>query len=271
MVQKQGISDFAFKNMQQSPDRFYKKHSQPKMKFGCPQINNDGSFRMRDITKPIYSLKILQKEINSHLKEFELPNCMHGGIKERNNFENAYQHINNKYFFTIDLKKFFTNITNSRVHQTLTSRGFAWNEARAITNRTTYKGSLPQGAPTSTILANLVFAPTAAFLENFCKERDIIFTVFVDDLTFSSSQCFRQYTNQILETLQQNGFFVNHNKIHYRKNCCEITGIIIRRGKLFLPKQILNHRNKPGVKKYIADIVKQYDVHKKPLTKLPPI
>ncbi|GAA4335402.1 hypothetical protein GCM10023149_43380 [Mucilaginibacter gynuensis] len=256
------MNGFAFINIQQSPDLYYKRYSQPKKKFGDPQINNDGTFRMREIIRPIYTLKMLQKELNSQLKELELPDCMYGGIEERNNLVNAFQHINNKYFFTIDLKKFFNNITNSHVHQTLVGRGLNWSDARTITNLTTYKGSLPQGAPTSTTLANLVFAPTVEFLEKFCKERNITFTVFVDDLTFSSSQCFRRHTPQILEALQKNGFFVNNNKIHYRENCCEITGIIIRRGKLFLPKEILSHQNKPGVKKYIAAVLKQYDLLK---------
>src|ERR1700761_746549 len=262
MIQIQSAGSFAFRNIQQSPDKFYKVRSQPKMKFGSPQIDKNGAQRMRDITKPNFSLKIIQREINRQLKEFDLPDCMYGGVKGRNNFGNAYQHINSKYFLTIDLKKFFNNITNSQVHQTLISNGFTWTEARCITNLTTYKGCLPQGAPTSTTLANLVFAPTAAYLAEFCKEREITFTVFVDDLTFSSSRCFLKHINLILGILQHNKFFVNHKKIRYRRNCSEITGIIVRRGEIFLPKEILNHRNKTGVKEYIADIAKQYDATK---------
>jgi RNA-directed DNA polymerase len=252
------MNNLGFRNIQQSPDLFYKRYSQPKKKFGSPQINNDGSFRMRDIVQPIYSLKILQREIHCMLKELELPDCMYGGIEQRNNVDNALQHIDNKYFFTVDLKKFFNNISNTRVHQTLIGRGFTWNEARTITNLSTYNGGLPQGAPTSTTLANLAFSSTAVLLEKFCKIENITFTVFIDDLTFSSSRCFKKHTNQILEILQQNKFFVNHNKIHYKKNCCEITGIIIKRGKLILPKEILSHQNKPGVKEYVAAVAKQY-------------
>jgi len=248
--------------MQYSPDQFYKKFYRPKTKFGSPQLNKDGSVRAREIIQPIHSLKVVQREINSQLKELELPDSMYGGIEGRNNIGNAFQHINNKYFFTIDLKIFFSNITNSRVHQTLVGRGFSWNEARVITNLTTFNGSLPQGAPTSTALANLAFAPTAVFLEKFCKERNITFTVFVDDLTFSSSRCFKQHRNQILKTLKQNNFFVNHKKVHYKEKCCEVTGIIIRKGKLILPKEILSHRDKPGIKEYVAAVFKQYDTYK---------
>ncbi|MBE9584544.1 RNA-directed DNA polymerase [Mucilaginibacter sp. JRF] len=232
------------------------------MKFGTPQENSDGSFKKRDIIKPVYYIKVLQRGLNDQLKNLEIPDCMYGGITERNNVVNALEHISGRFFFTVDLKGFFNNITNSQVHQTLISRGFTWNEARAITNLTTYKGSLPQGAPTSTTLANLVFSSTAEFLETFCKERNITFTVFVDDLTFSSIECFKKHTNQILETLKQNGFFVNHRKIHYRKHSCEVTGIIIRKGKLFLPKEIISHRNKPGVDKYIESVLKQYNAYK---------
>lgn len=263
MVLNCDINYSAFKNIQQSPDLYYKECSRRKMKFGSPQINSDGSPRMRDIIQPVYSLKILQRQLNNQLKELELPDCMYGGIEERNNVGNAFQHNNGKYFFTVDLKRFFSNITNSRINQMLISRGFNWQEARIITNLTTYKGSLPQGVPTSTTLANLSFAPTAMLLEKFCKERQITFTVFVDDLTFSSSRCFKQHTNKILEMLKQNRFFVNKNKIHYRKGSCEITGIIVRNGSLFLPNEILNHQNKLGVKGYISAVAKQCDICKK--------
>jgi len=228
------------------------------MKFGGPQLNKDGSYRMRDVTKPVYLLKTLQKEINDYLREFELPDCMYGGVLGRNNVLNALQHRGNKFFFTIDLKIFFGNISNLRVNHILIDRGFTWDEARMIARITTFKESLPQGAPTSTTLANLAFAHTASLIEDFCSKKGIKFTVFVDDLTFSSRQCFKHYKDQILEIIKQNKFFVNQRKVHYRHNCCEITGLYVKGNKLFLPKQILANINKPGISEYIESFRKQY-------------
>jgi len=250
-------SHFIFRELSQSTGGgFYRQYDQPKRKFGKPQVNNDGSFRVRTILEPIHPLKNTQKELNDFLKGFPLPDCMYGGIQGRNNTLNALQHTGNTNFLTIDLKNFFGNITNSCIHQTLINCGLTWSEARIITRLTTFNYSLPQGAPTSTILSNLAFASCASTLEIFCKDRNITFTVFVDDLTFSSTRYFKHYTDQILKILFNNGFYVNQKKIHYRKNCCEITGLLVKNGRLYLPKEMIAHINKPGIKRYADHVAK---------------
>lgn len=240
-------------------DSLYKKTYQPKMKFGNPQIEKNGSTKMRHVVKPSYVLKAAQKEINHCLQKIPLMNSMYGGVPGKNNVLNALQHIDNIFFLTIDLKNFFGNITNTQVHQALIDHGFTWQEARYITRITTLHGSLPQGAPTSSVLANLCFENTALMLEAFCKERNITFTIFVDDLTFSSSKYFKHYTDQIIEILYNNSFYINQDKVHYKKHRCEITGLIVKKGKLSLPKDMLNHINKPAIKRYANAVAKQYN------------
>lgn len=232
------------------------------MKYGSPQVDfSNNSCRLRPVTKPTYSLKELQRLVKGYLDGFALPNCMYGGVIEGSNFDNVLPHINNRFFCTIDLKNFFGTINNSRVHQSLIGLGHSWNVARNITRIATLDGCLPQGSPTSTILANLVFAPTVVQLEAFCKARNITFTVYIDDLTFSSPNNFDQYIIQIREILKDGKFPVNHNKIHYRVNNCEITGIIVDKGKLTLPRKILKNSNKPGVKNYITYFNNRYEVY----------
>src|ERR1700748_3413954 len=95
---------FIFRELHQSAGDFYRESYQPKTKFGKPQVNNDGSYRMRPILKPSYPLKNIQKRINEFLKGFYLPDCMYGGISKKNNISNALKHIDSTYFLTIDLK-----------------------------------------------------------------------------------------------------------------------------------------------------------------------
>ena len=263
MRPKPVIDHALIKQIQQRPDKLYHVYYQPKKKFGSPQIGKDGAELMRKITRPVDRLKIIQQQIHTCLKEIKLPNCMYGGVHERTNFDNAISHKGSRYFLTIDLRNFFGNISNSIVYQTLINNGFSWKEAREITMVSTYKGALPQGAPTSTTLANLSFAPTAIILENFCRERNITFTVFVDYLAFSSSQCFEGDISKILQIIKDSGYFVNHKKVHYKKNCCEITGLYVNRGKLSLHKNILANVNKPGIKEYVDAVKNKYDKHKK--------
>lgn len=252
------MADYVFWNLYHYPKAFYRQFEQSKKKFGAPQINPDGSIRKREISKPIDLLKDRQRKIHNELKSLSLPDCMYGGVDKKNNVDNALQHLYNNFFLTIDLKNFFSNITNSRIHQMLIAKGLTWESARIITRITTFNGCLPQGAPTSTTLANLAFAPTAALLQQFCGVRGIQFTVFVDDLTFSSSRCFKHHVKEILEILKNNAFYVNPQKIHYKRNCCEITGIIVKNGKLRLPNEILRNSNNPQIKAYIDSVLRRY-------------
>ena len=253
------INTYLVKDVKQSPKKFYKKRLQPKMKYGTPQIDfSNNSCRLRLVTKPIYSLKILQKIVKADLDIFDLPDFMYGGVIGCSNFDNAIAHISNRFFYTIDLKNFFGSINNSRIHQTLIGLGYTWHEARNITRIATLDGCLPQGAPTSTVLANLVFASVAKLLEDFCKPRNITFSVYIDDLTFSSPKCFKQHADKIIYIIKSNGFRVSQNKIHYRINNCEITGLMVNKGKLYLPGKILKSNN-PAVQQYIALFNERYE------------
>jgi RNA-directed DNA polymerase len=245
-------------NLIKHPARFYHKSERPKMKFGRQQLDGQMQPKKRITKAPIAFLKVKQREIHNHLQKIILPNCMFGAVKGRNNIMNALQHINSDYFFTVDLRDFFGNIGNKQVNRALRSYGFSWEDARLITKMCTSGRCLPQGAPTSSTLANIVFAPTAELLEIFCAERGITFTVFVDDLTFSSKNDFSACINTLLNIIRQNGFFPNNKKIHYRRRSCEITGLIVKNGKLRLEKEMLNRLDNPGVKAYVKNINRHF-------------
>ncbi|MFD0765739.1 reverse transcriptase family protein [Mucilaginibacter lutimaris] len=205
-------SESLFKAISNNSGGLYKPKTQAKMKFGKPQLDENGAERKRDMFSPDYQLKRKQREVNHLLKPIGLPFSMYGGISKRSNIENAQMHVDSKFFLTIDLKNYFNNISNDQVYQTLIGYGINKRISRAITRISTVNYALPQGAPTSTMLANLVFASTAIELEALCAKRKIIFTNFVDDLTFSSKKDFKQLIPQILALLKKNGFVVNQKK-----------------------------------------------------------
>ncbi|GEO07550.1 reverse transcriptase family protein [Segetibacter aerophilus] len=245
-----------------NPEKYYYSKTQPKMKFGRPQLDDKGEVKLRRLTPPVTSLKIIQQEICYHLQKAELPNCFYGSVEELNNIDNALQHIHNKFFLTIDLKSFFDNITNTQIHRVFTEKNFSWDDARMLTKLTTYKGRLPQGAPTSPILANLAFAKTAQQLQALVKRHKITFTTFLDDLSFSSMRDFKSLVPDLLKTIRENKFYPHHEKIHYRKNTCEITGLIVGNGKLRLTAETKSEAKKNQlVKAYTLRVQKQYNAY----------
>ena len=187
---------------------------------------------------------------------------MYGSIQGSNNVINALQHIDNIFFLKIDLKNYFSNISNKQVHRALLKNGFSWEVARILTKLTTYHCSLPQGAPSSPVLANLVFVKTAKQLEDFIKANGITFTVFLDDLVFSSKKCFKELVPGILNIMRENGFFPHNNKINYRKYNCDVTGLSVGGGKLRIaPKMRQGALTNARVNVYIRFVNEYYQAY----------
>ncbi len=123
---------------------------------------------------------------------------MFGSVPKKNHIMNARQHLNQTHFLTIDSKSFFTNITHYQVHEMFLDHGFSYSTSHILTKLTTYHGALPQGAPSSPVIANLVFFNTAKKLFDFANSHDIIYTNYLDDQSFSSKGSFKELVPGIL-------------------------------------------------------------------------
>src|SRR5690606_31291063 len=97
---------------------------------------------------------------------------------------------------------------------------------------------LPQGTPTSTHIANIVFLKIDNLLIEFCDKNNITYTRFVDDLTFSSQQDFQHLIPQILEIVTISGFRLSRRKTKYEGNQ-KITGIKVFNHKIDAPENII--------------------------------
>ena len=242
-------------------DDHYSLKIKPKKKYGDFQKDDRGNIRYRELMVPDYILKSRQQIIAQLLNKIDLPEYMFGSVKEKNNILNAQRHTCKKYFFTIDLKKFFPNINHHQVNRMFCANGFSPSVSRILTKLTTYRASLPQGAPSSPVISNLVFLETSNKLYNLAKSEDITFTTFLDDLTFSSNSCFENLIPQILEIIKGDNFYPSYDKIHYRKEYCEITGLYVKGTAMKLP-----YRMKKKVKSNLylrsyARLVEQYSNH----------
>ncbi len=244
-------------------DKYYKPKREPKKKYGEYQRDNRGRIKYRDLLVPIYPLKLAQQRINDLLQNIDLPDYMFGSIPKRNHIINAQQHLNQTHFLAIDLKKFFPNINHFQVHEMFLNQGFSHAVSHILTKLTTHQKSLPQGAPTSPVIANLVFLNTAQRLFEFAKTYNLTFTNYLDDQSFSSKKSFKELVPQILAIIKQNKFFPAHDKIHYRINRCEITGLIVNGNKLqLMPEMTEKARTNIHLKAYV-NLVKKYNHQQK--------
>ncbi len=222
-------------------DNYYKEWVEQKTdnKTGDFKKYKDGTIKKRIIRPSLKELKTIQANIkNKILVPIILPDCVHGGVKKRSNISNAKPHQGNKYQFTTDLQEFYPNINSQRVYDTLLSLKFSPHYAHWLTKLTTWKYELPQGTPTSTHIANLVFLDTDVKLIELCNVHGITYTRYVDDLTFSSQKNFRHLLNDILSIVTSDGFKLSYRKTKYSGNQT-ITGINVFLNKIDAPEKII--------------------------------
>ena len=135
-----------------------------------------------------YPLKTVQARIQCMiLRKVEFPAYLQGSIKKRGQGSNARCHVGRRLLITEDVESFFP-ATTSKVIFEVWHRFFRFPPAIAdcLTKLTTKDGSLPQGAKTSPLLANIVFWQEEAKLVASFHSRGITYTRLVDDITCSS-------------------------------------------------------------------------------------
>ncbi len=234
-------------------NEYYYHLRKPKKKYGEDQINPDGTPRHRELYPSKKSLKKIQERIAVQLQKIPLADYQYGSEKGKSNIDNALTHIYGKYFLNIDLRNFFSGITHHQVFHMLRGYKFSPTVARLLTQLTTYHGSLSQGAPSSPIIANLVFMQTGDRLNTIATEHNLTFTTYLDDLIFSSKFDFKGLLPSILTTVKSGRFHLNHRKISYRIYKPEVTGIFIQNERMFVNDILKKNASKKNLTKRYID------------------
>ncbi|MCD6704918.1 MAG: trypsin-like peptidase domain-containing protein [Thiobacillus sp.] len=151
----------------------------------------NGSPRL--IQEPRRALKELQyKALDYFYEQCGLPKpCVHGFTKDRSIVSNAKSHCSDQtqHLLNLDLEDFFPSITFYRVRGVLQKKPFELSHqvATVLAHLCTFKGVLPQGAPTSPLLSNLICRSMDRDLMSLAKRHRATYTRYADDLTFSFS------------------------------------------------------------------------------------
>lgn len=230
-----------------------------------------GGYRV--INSPTFELKAIQKRLADILyNEYDFLETQHGFVKGRSCVTNAQKHLNKRYVFNIDIENFFGNIHFGRVRGMFMSDPFKFSSivATFLAKLVCYEGSLPQGAPTSPVISNIICFTMDLELKRLANNNKCVYTRYADDITFSSnSEKFSEkiatykddkiyVSDKVLEILSggyKSGFKINDKKTKLsRKNFRqEVTGIKVNE-KLNLKKEyikniraILNSISKIGI------------------------
>lgn len=162
--------------------------------FTVPKKNG----KLRYIEAPEFSLKKLQRKLNVFLQCFYYiyqSIASYGYIikprrskTSKNIKTNAEVHLGSDYLINADFEDFFHQIRIDAVLKIFKSDYFNFDSASALalTKLCTYKDRLPMGAPTSPALSNIYTISLDSDLHNWALSKNIRFSRYVDDLSFSS-------------------------------------------------------------------------------------
>ena len=225
---------------------FLAPHDQLYTEFEIPKRSQG----VRTIKAPRAALKEIQRRLAGLLSEAYSPRrSTHGFVAGRNVLTNATPHASRRFVLNVDLKEFFPSINFGRVRGALLARPFelAPGVATTIARLACHENHLPQGAPTSPVLANIVCIRLDSELARLSKSFGLRYTRYADDLTFSTGR--KTFPDSIAravnppfgteakvgealaKVIESNGFAVNDKKVRllHRQHSQRVTGLIVNR------------------------------------------
>lgn len=198
----------------------------------------------RIINNPDDKLKKVQKKLLNYLCKIETPLYLISGQKGISYLDNAKKHIaKQRYIVTSDIAGFYKNCKRKHIYIMLREK-FKMSEdvAGIITDFVCCDDYVPTGSPTSQIIAFLTYSEIFDKINQLAQEKKNIFTLYVDDMTFSSEKYIsRKILYQIELELRRKGlkFKTKKTKKYNKKENCLITGVAIdKNGNLKVPNKL---------------------------------
>jgi RNA-directed DNA polymerase len=146
--------------------------------------------KVRQFRNPSPELKEIQRRINKIILSLaDISDIAHGGVVGKSTRSNATQHLGQPCVINVDVRNFFPNVRHYVVYRMFRRElGFGRDVARLLTRLSTLHSELPQGAPTSTSIANLLLSSAVDVpISDKSSATNSVTTRFVDDFTFSGS------------------------------------------------------------------------------------
>ena len=152
-----------------------------------------------------------------------------------------------------------------------------------LTSLCCYKGFLPQGAPTSPAISNIVMKTFDEVIGRYCETMSIVYSRYSDDMRFSGDFSPGQVIRKVDNLLSSMGFTLNTQKTHIARQGQQqlITGVVINskehapaayrrkiRQEMYYCKKcgVRSHILHANLQAFIADDSKSHDckrVHQK--------
>ena len=169
---------------------------------------------------------------------------------------NAKYHQSSKYLLAMDIKSFFENLKLKYIIKFFNSSlNIEYNTAVVISKILTFNGHIAIGSCVSPILSHLSINNTFSKIQQYCKNRNLKLSIYMDDIIFSSDKRIDisgiiNFMTKVLSIIELK---INYKKLRkYGINDSKrVTGVIITKDN----KIRIQNKNR----KKLKDIIENYN------------
>ncbi|MBE4909199.1 RNA-directed DNA polymerase [Bacillus luteolus] len=210
----------------------------------------------RTINAPSENLKYIQRWILENiLYKINSSQEATGFVPQKNIVDNASYHVGKECVINLDMKDFFPSISFVQVYNLFNRSGYTKHLSMILTGLCMYNNELPQGAPSSPYISNLVCKNLDLRLSKLASQIGAKYTRYADDITFSGEKVIVKYIKLIKRVIKEENFNINHKKVRVQFSYHQqmVTGLVVNE-KIRIP---------PKTKKYLRQQIyyaKKYGV-----------
>ena len=202
---------------------------------------HDGS--KRKLSVPDTILKKVQRSISDNiLSHYTISHYATAYTSGSSVQKNASLHVGKQKILKLDIDGFFDHITYSKVKDIVFCKENYSEQIRILlTMLCYYKESLPQGAPTSPAITNIIMYDFDETIGRYCEEDNISYTRYCDDMTFSGDFDEKLVIAFVKDELRKLGLFLKSRKtaVIPKAKRQTVTGIVVNE-KIGLTKDYKN-------------------------------
>ena len=227
LEQDLGISVKTLYAVSNNLSKHYRKAKLPKKNGGFRNLSVPDEV-LKSIQKRIAEVLLIHMPVSRYAKAYRFGSST---------LRNAKHHVGKQVVLKLDILHFFDSIRYSTVKDKVFPEEIYEEPLRILLTMLCYrKDALPQGAPSSPAITNIILYEFDELIGQWCRERDITYTRYCDDMTFSGDFDPAEVIRFVRLELKKLGFLLNEQKTRIQRPGQQqsVTGIVVNE-KISIP------------------------------------
>ena len=253
LEQDLGISAKTLYAVSNNLSKHYRKAKLPKKSGGFRNLSVPDEV-LKSIQKQIAEVLLIHSPTSRYAKAYRFGSST---------LRNAKHHVGKQVVLKLDILHFFDSIRYSTVKDKVFPEEIYAEPLRILlTMLRYYKDALPQGAPSSPTITNIILYEFDEQMGQWCRDRGIAYTRYCDDMTFSGDFEPSEVIGYVRLELKKMGFLLNEQKTRIQRPGQQqtVTGIVVNE-KLSIPadyrrklRQKLYYCKKFGIQEHLQKV-----------------